>query len=67
MTDEKQVAVMADHNSVADHHSDLQLKGDHTVQNPHIEAFLAMSPEERAATEKKLLRKMDLRLIPWMT
>ena len=27
----------------------------------------AMSPEEYAEAEKKLLRKMDLNIIPWIT
>lgn len=27
----------------------------------------AMSPQEWAAAEKKLLRKIDFQLIPWMT
>lgn len=35
--------------------------------NPELEQILSWSPEEYAAQEKKLLRKMDLRLVPWMT
>ena len=27
----------------------------------------AMTPEEYAEAERKLLRKLDLKLIPWMT
>ena len=37
-------------------------------QHPEFTAqILAMSPEEYAAAEKKLLRKMDLNIIPWIT
>lgn len=35
--------------------------------NPELETILSWTPEEFAAEEKKLLRKMDLRLVPWMT
>lgn len=37
------------------------------ASNPELEQILSWSPEEYAAQEKKLLRKMDLRLVPWMT
>jgi len=61
IVDEKAIAVMGDTGS--DTKRDLE----QTVNSPHVEAFLAMTPEERAEVEKKLLRKMDFRLIPWMT
>lgn len=35
--------------------------------NPELETILSWTPEEYAEQEKKLLRKMDLRLVPWMT
>ena len=41
-----------------------------TIPNHNAEAaaqLAAMSVEEYALAEKKLLRKLDLRLIPWMT
>jgi hypothetical protein len=46
---------------------DLKATKNVAVNSPYIESFLAKSPEERAAIEKKLLRRMDLNLIPWMT
>lgn len=35
--------------------------------NPLLDEITAMSPEEYAAFEKKLMRKIDKRIIPWMT
>ena len=35
--------------------------------DPALAEVLALSPEERAAAERKLVRKIDMRLIPWMT
>lgn len=35
--------------------------------NEYLQQLAAMPAEEKAAFEKKLLRKMDLRLLPWMT
>lgn len=35
--------------------------------NEYIQQLNNMPAEEKAAFEKKLLRKMDLRLLPWMT
>lgn len=35
--------------------------------NEYIQQLFNMPAEEKAAFEKKLLRKMDLRLLPWMT
>ena len=40
-----------------------------TIPNHSKEAAMqiaAMSPQEYALAEKKLLRKLDLKLIPWM-
>lgn len=37
------------------------------VTNEYLQQIEAMSVEERAAFEKKLVRKMDIRLLPWMT
>lgn len=42
-------------------------KEDGVLHNEHLAAIMAMSPEERALAEKKLLRKIDMRLVPWMT
>lgn len=36
-------------------------------RNEYAVQLESMSPEEYAAFEKKLLRKMDMRLVPWMT
>lgn len=35
--------------------------------NAELAEILSWSDEERAAREKALLRKMDVRLVPWMT
>ena len=35
--------------------------------SPEAAEVAAMSPEEYAAFERKLLRKMDLKIIPWIT
>lgn len=35
--------------------------------NPELEEILSWSPEEYAERERRLLRKMDIRLVPWMT
>lgn len=40
---------------------------DRAPLNPVLEEYLAMEPADRAAFDKKLLRRMDLHLIPWMT
>jgi hypothetical protein len=37
------------------------------VQNEALAEILAWSPEQREEAERKLVRKMDFRLIPWMT
>lgn len=61
---EKHTAVAADQSSI----HDVTTKGDVAIgHSPEMAAFLASSPEERAAVEKKLIRKVDMRLIPWMT
>jgi hypothetical protein len=40
----------------------------HDEENPSVAAQLAaMSPEKYQEAEKKLIRKMDMKLIPWMT
>jgi len=41
-----------------------QMGAQHSEQLAEI---LSWSPEKRAEAERKLLRKMDIRLIPWMT
>lgn len=38
-----------------------------TEVNAELAEILSWSDEERAVREKALLRKMDLRLVPWMT
>ncbi|KAL1408170.1 hypothetical protein Q8F55_004975 [Vanrija albida] len=38
-----------------------------TRSNPLLDQILAMPPDAYREFERKLLRKMDLRLIPWMT
>lgn len=43
------------------------LHDDATRANPILDQILAMDPAEYKAFERKLLRKIDLRLIPWMT
>lgn len=35
--------------------------------NPILEEIKAMTPDEYAAFDKKLMRKIDMRIIPWMT
>lgn len=35
--------------------------------NPMLEEIKAMTPDEYAAFDKRLMRKIDMRIIPWMT
>ena len=41
--------------------------GSPVYDSPEAAQVAAMSPEEYAKFEKKLLRKMDLNIIPWIT
>jgi hypothetical protein len=35
--------------------------------NEYLQQLESMPAEERAALEKRMLRKIDIRLLPWMT
>jgi hypothetical protein len=47
--------------------NNIKTKDDAMLNSPHLDTILSMSPEERAEVERKLLKKIDMRLIPWMT
>lgn len=59
--------------------SPLEKKSEHLIEvyqgeknveepvNPILEEIKAMTPDEYAAFDKKLMRKIDMRIIPWMT
>lgn len=43
--------------------------GEKNAESPNyiLDEIKAMTPDEYRAFEKKLMRKIDLRIIPWMT
>lgn len=40
---------------------------DNVIHNEYLHEILAWTPEQRADAERHLVRKIDRRLIPWMT
>lgn len=70
-THEKDVKTGLDVTSVPSHEeatiSTPPNEKDRAPLNPLLEQYLAMNPAEKAAFDKKLLRRIDWHLIPWMT